>query len=81
MKSTAEVGAAVALVLTSGAGFSSGCILTTLAPNTQPFVAALLIFSAGLRGRQKKKLQLPSFSFHLANGQCQLLHCTYRKFS
>lgn len=59
MKSTAEVGAAVTLVLTSGAGFSSGCILTALAPNTQPFVAALLIFSAGLRGRQKNNLQLP----------------------
>lgn len=36
-------------------------------------------------GRQKKKknLQLPdcSFSFHLANGHCQLLRCTHMKFS
>lgn len=53
MKSTAEVGAAVTLILTSGAGFSSGCILTALAPNTQLSVATLFVFRAGLRMRSK----------------------------
>lgn len=48
MKRTAEVGAAVALILASSAGFSSGGVLTALAPNTQLSVATLLIFSAGL---------------------------------
>lgn len=54
VKSTAEVGAAVTLILTSGAGFSSGCVLTALAPNTQLSVATFLIFSAGLRTRKEK---------------------------
>lgn len=51
MESTAEVGAAVTLILTSGAGFSSACILTALTPNTQLSVTTLFIFSAGLRMR------------------------------
>lgn len=49
MESTAEVWAAVSLVLTSASGLSLGCILAALAPHTELFTTALCILSAGLR--------------------------------
>lgn len=63
MESTAEVGAAVSLVLTSAASLSFCCILTALAPNTQLLTAALLILSAGLNG-EKKKMVFNVLTFH-----------------
>lgn len=66
MNSTAEVGAAVALILTGGAGLSSGGVQTALTPNTQLTIATLLILSAGLGRRYKA-----------AGGQS---HSTHRKF-
>lgn len=49
MKRTAEVGAAVALVLAGAAGLSFRCVWTALAPYTQLFTAALLVLSARLK--------------------------------
>lgn len=49
MESTAEVWAAVSLVLTGAASLSFCCILTALTPYTQLFTTALLIRSAGLK--------------------------------
>ena len=58
MEGTAEVEAAVSLVLTSAPGFSFGCILAALAPNTQLFTTALVILSTGLKKEEKLRTEL-----------------------
>lgn len=53
MESTAEVWAAVCLVLASAASLSFRCILTALTPYTQLFTTALLILSTGLKEQKQ----------------------------
>lgn len=54
MEGTAEVGAAVSLVLASAASLSFRFIWTALAPYTQLFTAALLILNTRLKEEEKK---------------------------
>lgn len=53
VKRTAEVGAAVRLVLAGAAGLSFRRVRAALAPYTQLFTAALLVLSARLKEQQQ----------------------------
>lgn len=76
MDSTAEVWAAVGLVVTSAASISFGCILGALAPHTQLFATALWIFSTGLKTQHFSRKQLRQQSSQREKEKWEQRTCT-----